>query len=412
MSFSEFLLSPEILRSVRDRGHRHATPIQSGAIPAALSGRDLIATAETGSGKTAAYLLPLIDRLHRKRDSGRNGAGASAIRALILAPTRELAAQVAREFSVFARNTGLRAAVIVGGDSMNCQLRDLRAGAQVVVACPGRLIDHMERGTIKLDRVELLVVDEADRLMDMGFLPQLRRIARMVPRQRQTLMFSATMGPDVVQIAREFLDNPAHVNVGEKATPPAAIRQTVYPVTLDDKGPMLLEILKRGQVESAIVFTRTRIRADRVARLLTRNGVNAVAIHGDRSQSQRNAALGGFRAGKYRVMVATNVAARGLDIDNVSHVINFDLPDEPENYIHRIGRTARMGKSGEALSLVLPAEREALGKIERILGMKLERAHIAGFEPPQIEPLAPIKIFGSVGARRNFARNRPRVRWA
>ena len=371
MSFSEFLLSPEILRSVRDRGHHHATPIQFGAIPAALSGRDLIATAETGSGKTAAYLLPLIDRLHRKRDSGRNGAGASAIRALILAPTRELAAQVAREFSVFARNTGLRAAVIVGGDSMNGQLHDLRAGAQVAVACPGRLIDHMERGTIKLDRVELLVVDEADRLMDMGFLPQLRRIVRMVPRRRQTLMFSATMGPEVVQIAREFLDNPAHVNVGEKSTPPAAIRQTVYPVTLDDKGPMLLELLRRSQVESAIVFTRTRIRADRVARLLARNGVNAIAIHGDRSQSQRNAALGGFRAGKYRVMVATDVAARGLDIDDVSHVINFDLPVDVESYVHRIGRTGRAGADGVALSFCDVSERDTLRAIQRLTNQTL-----------------------------------------
>jgi ATP-dependent RNA helicase RhlE len=406
LSFSEFHLSPEILRSVRDRGHHQATPIQSGAIPTALTGRDLVATAETGSGKTAAYLLPLIDKLHRRRAMGH-----ASVSALILAPTRELAAQVAREFSVLARNTRLKAAVIVGGDSMQRQLHDLRSGAQVVVACPGRLIDHLERGTVKLDRVEMVVIDEADRMLDMGFLPQLRRIMRRVPQKRQTLMFSATMAAGVTQIAREFLNDPAHVNIGKRATPPSTIRQTIYPVTSDNKGPMLLEILKRDHVESAIVFTRTKSRADRVARMLTRNRIKAIAIHGDRSQSQRNAALGGFRGGAYRVMVATDIAARGLDIPDVSHVINFDLPDESENYIHRIGRTARMGKSGEALSLVAPEERASLGQIERTLGRQLERAQIAGFDAPEIAPPAPAKVF-RFSPRRHSTRNRPRARWA
>lgn len=409
MSFSELSLSPEILRSIRDRGHHQATPIQSGAIPEALAGRDLVATAETGSGKTAAYLIPLIDRLHRRPAAGH---GTSGVRAMILAPTRELAAQVAREFHILARNTRLKAAVIVGGDSMTRQLHDLHSGAQVLVACPGRLIDHLERKTVKLDRVELVVLDEADRLLDMGFLPQLRRIMRLAPQRRQTLMFSATMGVGVRQIAREFLKDPVHVNVGEKATPPVTIHQTVYPVTPDNKGPMLLEILKRGQVESAIVFTRTKSRADRVAKMLTRNRINAIVIHGDRSQSQRNAALGGFRAGTYHVMVATDLAARGLDIPDVSHVINFDLPDESENYIHRIGRTARMGKSGKALSLVTPEERASLGQIERTLGRQLEREQIAGFDAPEIAPLKPVTIFRSAGAGRRATGNRPRARWA
>jgi ATP-dependent RNA helicase RhlE len=408
LSFSEFSLSPEILGSIRNRGHRQATPIQSGAIPLALAGRDLIATAETGSGKTAAYLIPLIERLHRGRTAGRAAAG---MRALILVPTRELAAQVGREFRLFARNSRLTAAVIVGGDPMNRQLQDLRNGAQVVVACPGRLIDHLERATIKLDHIELVVLDESDRLLDMGFMPQLRRIMRMVPRRRQTLMFSATMGTGVRQVAREFLNDPAHVNVGEKPAPPATIRQTIYPVALGDKASMLLEILKHEHVESAIVFTRTRRRAERLAKALTRSGIKAVAIHGDRSQSQRNAALSGFKARIYRVMVATDLAARGLDIPDVSHVINFDLPDEAEKYIHRIGRTARMGKSGEALSLVTPEERASLGQIERALGKQLDREQIAGFEAPEITAPKPVTVFRSAGMRRS-TRNRQRARWA
>jgi len=371
-----------------------------------MTGRDLIATAETGSGKTAAYLIPLIDKLLGKASGGRPVVG---IHALVLVPTRELAAQVVREFGILARNTRLKAALIVGGDSMSRQLHDLRIGANVLVACPGRLNDHLERGTVKLDKIEILVVDEADRMLDMGFLPQLRRIIRMAPVKRQTLMFSATMGSGVAQVAREFLKDPEHVNVGEKATPPSSIRQTIYPVTTENKGPMLIEILKRAEVESAIVFTRTRSRADRVARMIARAGIKAVAIHGDRSQSQRNAALAGFRNRTYRVMVATDVAARGLDIPDVSHVINYDLPDESENYIHRIGRTARMRKAGEALSLVTPEERQALGRLERTLGKQLDRETVSGFEALEITAPKPVTIFRST---RNSKRSRPRARWA
>jgi ATP-dependent RNA helicase RhlE len=361
----------------------------------------MVATAETGSGKTAAYLLPLLDRLHRERPHG--------VSALILAPTRELAAQIGREFHLLARNIRLKAAVIVGGESMHRQLQELRNGAHVVVACPGRLIDHLERGSIKLDRIELVVIDEADRLLDMGFLPQLRRIMRMVPRQRQTLMFSATMASSVEQLAREFLTDPARVNVGEMSTPPASVKQTIFPVTRDNKTAMLLELLKRTEVDSAIVFTRTKSGADRVTRLLLRHSIKAIAIHGDRTQGQRNAALAGFRKGSYRVMVATDVAARGLDIPDVSHVINFDLPDMTESYIHRIGRTARMGKIGEAMSLVTPEERQSLGQIERILGKKLERENVAGFETLEIVAPKPVKIFRSSSLRNRSSRKRRRV---
>jgi ATP-dependent RNA helicase RhlE len=376
LSFCTLSLSPHTLKAINDRGHQHPTPIQSGAIPVALTGRDLVATAGTGSGKTVAFLLPMIERLHASKTAG--------VSALVLAPTRELAAQIAREFQLLTRNTRLRAVVVVGGESMSRQVNELHRGAQVVVACPGRLNDHLERGTARLDRVELVVIDEADRMLDMGFLPQLRKIMRTVVKPHQTLMFSATMEAGVEQVAREFLRNPARVTIGAVAAPPSTISQSIYPVKTESKGPMLLELLDRIEVESAIVFTRTKSRADRVAKLLARNGIMAVAIHGDRSQSQRNAALAGFRKGTYHVMVATDIAARGLDIPDVSHVINFDLPDVPDTYIHRIGRTARMGKAGAALTLVAPDEQQALAQIERMLGRRIERARVSGFDPPEI----------------------------
>jgi ATP-dependent RNA helicase RhlE len=403
LSFSIFDLSPEVLRAVRERGYDEATPIQTDAIPQVIAGRDLMATAQTGSGKTAAFLVPIIDRLHRER--------ATHLNAIILAPTRELAAQIGREFDLLARHTRLSAAVVVGGESMDRQLHKLRKGAQVLVGCPGRLIDHIERGTVRLDRISIAVIDEADRLLDMGFLPQLRHIMHKVPRHRQTLMFSATMATAVQRIAREFLTDPARVegSVTEISTPPETIRQVICPVTSDNKGKMLLEIVRRPDVTSAIVFTRTRDRADRVGKLLVRGGVKAIVIHGERTQGQRNAALAGFRAGTYRVLVATDVAARGLDIPDVSHVINYDLPEAAEGYVHRIGRTARMGKSGEALSLVTPEERALLGQIERALHIKLEQESVEGFEPIEIVVPKPVKLFSSSRMRIRPSRMRSPV---
>jgi ATP-dependent RNA helicase RhlE len=325
---------------------------------------------------------------------------------LVLAPTRELASQIASEFGLLSRNTRLRAAVIVGGESMSRQVHELRSGVQVLVACPGRLIDHLERGTVELDRIEVVVIDEADRMLDMGFLPQLRRILRTVRKPRQTLMFSATMDSEVERVAREFLSNPASVRVGGVSAPPAAIRQTIYPVTQENKAPLLLHLLGGSEVNSAIVFTRTKSRAERVAKLLVRNQFKAIAIHGGRSQSQRNAALAGFRTGHYAVLVATDVAARGLDIPHVSHVINFDLPDAPDSYIHRIGRTARMGQPGEALSLVMPEDGLSLRGIERTLGVRLERAKIDKFEAPDLAANKQETI-----ARQPIVRHRPPRTW-
>jgi superfamily II DNA/RNA helicase len=408
LSFSQFSLSNEVLRSLRDRGHHDATPIQTAAIPIALSGKDLIATAETGSGKTAAYLLPVIERIKHLA----NKRPENAVQALVVVPTRELAAQVGREFSLLARNLPMRAVVIAGGDSMHRQLTELRRGAQVLVACPGRLIDHLERATVSLRQIHTLVIDEADRMLDMGFLPQLRRIVARLPRERHTMMFSATFPAPVQRIARDFLNQPEKISIGQTSAPPVSIRQRVCAVTTESKGKLLLELLRGDEVESAIVFTRTKIRADRIARLLARHNVKVVAIHGDRSQSQRNIALAGFKAGRYHVMVATDVAARGLDIPDVSHVINFDLPEEPEVYIHRIGRTARMGRAGEAISLVTPEERAGLAAIERVLGSPLQRRGIEGFEAPEISAPKPVRLFRTSGAQRLSQRTRVRQRWS
>lgn len=366
-----------------------------------MAGRDLIAIAGTGSGKTAAFLLPILHRFEAKRPKG--------IGALVLAPTRELASQIGHEFDLLSRNLRLRAAVIVGGESMGRQMRELRVGVQLLVACPGRLNDHLERGTVKLDQIEVVVIDEADRMLDMGFLPQLRRIVRTLKQPRQTLMFSATMDTEVERVAREFLSKPANVRVGEISTPPATCRQTIYAVTQENKAPALLELLARNGVNSAIVFTRTKSRADRVAKLLVRNQFNAVAIHGGRSQSQRNVALAGFRRGHYAVLVATDVASRGLDIPDVSHVINFDLPDTPDSYIHRIGRTARMGKAGEAFSLVMPEDGVSLREIERKLGVRLERVKLSGVTETAAAAIKPTTITHPPIARSAVTHTRPRA---
>ncbi|MGE5623895.1 MAG: DEAD/DEAH box helicase [Methanocella sp.] len=363
--FSDFHLNPVLLRNVTDQGYKTPTPIQSKAIPPAMTGRDLIATAETGSGKTAAFLLPLLQRLMSTPRGG--------VRGLILCPTREIALQTQDHAKRLGRNTGVKSVVIYGGVGFEPQITGLRSGADLVVATPGRLLDHLGRGNLQLDRVNTLVLDEADRMLDMGFLPDLKRILAHVPAARQTLLYSATMPPEILSLSQQFMKDPAHVAVGQLAAPPKTISQGIYLVPNEEKTPLLLHLVADERLESVLVFTRTKHRADRVARQLAREGVSATCIHGNRSQNQREAALQGFRDGTFRVLVATDIAARGLDIQGVTHVINYDLPNVPDDYVHRIGRTARAGAEGDALSFVAPEEMAQLRDIEKALGQRLRR---------------------------------------
>jgi len=356
------------------------TPVQREAVPLALAGGDLIATAETGSGKTAAFLLPLIQRLQ----GGRNGR----TRALILSPTREIAAQTAEQSVALTRGTALRTVAVYGGVSMDRQRQALRAGCEIVVATPGRLLDLYRRGDARLDSVEVLVVDEADRMMDMGFVPDLRRILALLPAARQSMLFSATMPIALLEIAyEEILRNPDHVEVGSQSAPPAAISQSVYLVPSGLKTDLLLELLGQETMESVLVFVRTRRRADVLARRLQRERMKATCIHGDRSQGDREKALDSFRRRSVRVLVATDVAARGLHVEGVTHVVNYDIPAMAADYLNRIGRTARAGASGDALTLASREDGPALASIERTLGRQLRRVTVAGLtepEPPQI----------------------------
>ncbi|MBN1458978.1 MAG: DEAD/DEAH box helicase [Armatimonadetes bacterium] len=385
-------------------GFDRPTPIQQKVIPLAMAGGDVIATAETGSGKTAAFLLPLLQRLH--------GGPSGHTRALILSPTREIAAQTAEQCSRLARGTGLRTIDVYGGVRMARQQQALKAGYEIVVATPGRLLDHCQRGPAQLDRVEVLVLDEADRMMDMGFIPDLRRILARLPKQRQTLLFSATMPIALMEVAyEEILRDPTHVEVGSQSIPPAAISQSVYLVSMTRKTELLLELLRREGMESVLVFVRTRRDAERLATHLKRQQLVAACIHGDRSQREREQALDDFRRGSARVLVATDVAARGLHIEGVTHVINYDVPAMPAQYLNRIGRTARAGASGEALTLVTRADEATLADIERTLGRSLPRAEMAGLTEPEPVRIASLSVkprLRAPGLRRTAGRRRRR----
>ena len=369
--FTQFGLSPELLQAIRKTGFENPTPIQQQVIPIALEGGDIIATAETGSGKTAAFLLPLIHRLRR----GKNGR----TRVLILCPTREIAAQTAEQSVAFTRGTALRTVAVYGGVGMDTQRKALAAGCEIVVATPGRLLDHSRRGTARLNAVEVLVVDEADRMMDMGFIPDLRRILRLLPRERQSMLFSATMPISLMEIAYdEILRSPEHVQVGSPSIPPATVSQAAYLVPSARKTDLLLDLLERKSMDSVMVFVRTRRRADFLARRLQQAKMKTACLHGDRSQSEREKALDRFRQRSVRVLVATDVAARGLHVDGVSHVVNYDIPSLPADYLNRIGRTARAGASGDALTLVSREDTPALATIERTLGRELPRLSVDG----------------------------------
>ena len=372
MPFTSFKLHPDLLRGVKELGFTRPTPIQVDAIPPAIAGRDVLACAMTGSGKTAAFLLPILQRLvSRPRGT---------TRALILTPTRELAAQILQELEELAVHTPITAAAIFGGVSMGPQEHALRSGVDMLVATPGRLLDHLRHPYAKLDRIEHLVLDEADRMLDMGFLPDIRRVLKYLPTKRQTLFFSATMPAPIVTLTREMLRDPATINLERKAAPAVGITQAVYPVPQELKSTLLFTLLQRGIMREALIFTRTKHRANRVWEFLTKRGVNAARIHGNRSQAQRTDALDGFKTGRYRVLVATDIAARGIDVEALGHVVNFDVPAQSEDYIHRVGRTARAEMTGEAFTFVSPEETDDLRAIERAIGKPLPRVTLPDFD--------------------------------
>ena len=372
MPFNALKLHPELLTGIRELGFARPTPIQADAIPPALTGRDVLACAQTGSGKTAAFLLPILHRLIAKPRR--------TTRALILTPTRELAAQILEDFNALAVHTPLSGAAVYGGVGMGPQEHAFRSGVDVIVATPGRLLDHFRQAYAKLDGIEHLVLDEADRMLDMGFLPDIRRVLRHIPTRRQTLFFSATMPPPIAALAREMLKDPITISVERPPKPAVGITQAVYPVSQDLKPLLLVELLTRDLVREALVFTRTKHRANRLAEHLVRAGVRAERIHGNRSQAQRTEALAGFKNGKYRVLVATDIAARGIDVEALSHVVNFDVPAVPEDYIHRVGRTGRASATGDAFTFVAREEETELRAIERAIGHALPRVTLPDFD--------------------------------
>jgi ATP-dependent RNA helicase RhlE len=405
MSFAALNLHPTLLRAVDALGFTTPTPIQRDAIPPARAGRDVLACAMTGSGKTAAFLLPIIERLMSRPRGG--------TRALVIAPTRELAAQIEADLRDLARFTPVRGATVFGGVSMSPQETAFRRGIDVIVATPGRLLDHMQHPYARFDALEVLVLDEADRMLDMGFLPDIRRILGRLPRERQTLLFSATMPAPIAALAREFLRDPLPINQERKAAPATGITHAVYPVAQELKRGLLVALLRRDEMRSVLVFTRTKHRCNRLADQLAREGIAAERIHGNRSQAQRTVALDAFKRGKCRVLVATDIAARGIDIDELSHVVNFDVPNVPDDYIHRAGRTARAGALGEAVIFVSPDEMADLVAIERAIGKPLPRLKLAGFDYAQ-RPAERLEIplaerIAAIRARKSEERARART---
>jgi ATP-dependent RNA helicase RhlE len=374
MPFSQFKIHPDLHRGIKDLGFTKATPIQADAIPPALEGKDLLACAPTGSGKTVAFLLPILTGLLQKP---RTRPGIT--RALILTPTRELAAQILEDLNDLTVHTPISGFAVFGGVGMGPQEHAFRTGVDVIVGTPGRLLDHFRQPYARLSGLEYLVLDEADRMLDMGFLPDIRRILKHIPVKRQTLFFSATMPEPIVKLSREMLRNPTMINLERRAAPAVGITQAVYPVAAHLKPALLLALLNKGDVQEALIFTKTKHRADRLAKHLAGHGVNVQRIHGNRSQAQRTEALAGFKAGKYRVLVATDIAARGIDVTALGHVINFDVPVVPEDYIHRVGRTARAELTGSAFTLVAPEDESSLQAIERAINRRLPRVTVPDF---------------------------------
>jgi len=374
MSFTTFGLSDPLVRGILATGYTAPTEIQSQAIPAAIEGRDIIGCAQTGTGKTAAFVLPILDRLSHER-AGRK----RAVRSLILTPTRELAVQIERSILGYGRFTDLKGLAVYGGVSINNQIAALRRGVDIVVATPGRLMDHMQRRTIDLRHVEVLVLDEADRMLDMGFINDVRKIVSKVPTKRQTMLFSATISPEVKTLAADMLKSPKVIQIGRPRNPIETITQHFYAVEKSMKIDLLLHMIEDWRMFSVLVFSRTKYGADKISRRLTRAGIIAVAIHSNRTQNQRQQALDGFRSGKYHVMVATDIAARGIDVEGISHVINYDVPTHAEDYVHRIGRTGRAEATGDAITFVSREEQKYLREVGKFIGRKLQPEICKGF---------------------------------
>jgi ATP-dependent RNA helicase RhlE len=377
MSFDSFDLHPQITAGVKALGYSTPTPIQRRAIPAILQGQDVLGLAQTGTGKTAAFVLPILQRLVKGPRGG--------IQALVIAPTRELSDQIHSTFETLGRRTGLRSLPIYGGVPLAPQIRKLRSGVEIVVACPGRLLDHIHQGTIRLSNLEVLVLDEADRMLDMGFLPDVREIIKYVPAVRQTLMFGATMPEDIRRLAKDVLRAPVTVQVNSSA-PAVTVAQTVYQVASHLKTALLLQLLRHTQTASVLIFTRTKHRAQRLGAQIQRAGYPTTSLQGNLSQNQRQAAIRGFRDGSYRILVATDIAARGIDVSRISHVINYDMPDTMDAYTHRIGRTGRAEKTGDAFSLVTWEDEAIVRSIENVLGARLERRTLEGFDYERSAP--------------------------
>jgi ATP-dependent RNA helicase RhlE len=375
-SFDAFALHRDLVAGVTELGFVRPTPIQADAIPPALSGRDVLACAMTGSGKTAAFLLPILHQLlcHAR------GAKHATTRALVLTPTRELATQIVDELNALAVHTPITAAAVIGGVGMAPQEHAFRSGVDVIVATPGRLLDHLSRPYARLDRIEHLVLDEADRMLDMGFLPDIRRVLGHLPARRQTLFFSATMPAPIRELSASMMRNPATINMERRSAPAVGITQAVYPVAQELKSALLLALLQRQVMQQALVFTRTKHRANRLWAVLDKAGISAARTHGRRSQAQRTEALDAFKEGRYRVLVATDIAARGIDIEALGHVVNFDVPAVPDDYIHRVGRTARAGSTGEAFTFAAPEDAAAVRAIERAIGKALPRVTLPDFD--------------------------------
>jgi ATP-dependent RNA helicase RhlE len=386
LTFDTLGLSPDLVAMVAEEGYETPTPVQTAAIPLVLEGRDVLAAAQTGTGKTAAFVLPILDRLRHHANTSFSPAR-HPTRVLILVPTRELAMQVDESVRTYGRTVPLRSAVVYGGIPMDPQIRALRGGVEILVATPGRLLDLIGQRVANLSQVEILVLDEADRMLDMGFLPDIRRILELIPARRQSLLFSATFSDEIRRLSKTILSDPATVEVAPRNTAAEGVRQLVYPVDRDRKEELLAHLIRKEDLRQVLVFTRTKLAASRLATILDRQGLDAVAIHSDRSQPERTRALEGFKTGSIRVLVATDVAARGLDIEDLPHVVNFELPWNPQDYIHRIGRTGRAGLSGDAISLVCIDEADLLRGVQRLLRRAIPWTVEEGFVPSRdVEP--------------------------